>query len=329
MMHFLKISLTVLFSVIFIQLANAQGLLKKIKNKTQEKIEQKVEERAQERVDKEVDKQMDKQLDKVEDAIFNDEEYDSTDGEAGSTSRSEKRMTDMIKRMGVGGEPVPIQDSYSFQTLIQMHIESENKKGEKTSEGEFITHLSTESGILGYEFVSGDMAESDLGFIIIDAINKATIILSEEKGKKTGLVYGLGTFWGEVQEESMEELDFSETPDTYLSNPNVSKTGKTKTIAGYKCEEYKYTDEYSDSNIWITKDIKMNSKDFFGMLFKTSLYSHGMGWGYMMEATTVNKESGEKSTMIITEVNENSNKKVLMSDYEVTNLGSFTTPEGN
>lgn len=329
MKHFFRISLTVLFSIAFIQVVNSQGLLKNIKNKTQKKIEQKVEERAQERVDKEVDKQVDKQLDKVEDAIFNDEEYDSTNGEAGNTSRSEKRMTDMIKRMGVGGDPIPIQDSYSFQTLIQMHIESENKKGEKTSEGEFITHLSPESGILAYEFVSGDMAESDLGLIIIDAKNKATIILSEEKGKRTGLVYGLGTFWGDVQEESMEELDFSETPDTYLSNPNVKKTGRTKTIAGYKCEEYKYSDEITDSNIWITKDLKMNSKDFFSMLFKTSLYSHGMGWGYMMEATTVNKESGEKSTMIITDVNANSDKKVLMSDYEVTNLGSFAPPSEN
>jgi hypothetical protein len=179
---------------------------------------------------------------------------------------------------------------------------------------------------MAYEFVSGDMAEPDLGLIIIDATNGATIILSEDKGKKTGIVYGLGTFFQSVYDESFEDLDLSETPETYLMNPNVEKTGRSKTIAGLSCEEYKYTDEKTTSNIWITRDLKMNTQDFFGALFKTSLYSHGMGWGYMMEATSTNKESGEKSVMEVTRVDKNSNKKVVMSDYEITNIGSFGAP---
>jgi len=51
-----------------------------------------------------------------------------------------------------------------------------------------------------------------------------------------------------------------------------------------------------------------------------------MGWGCMMEATTVNKESGEKSVMEVTKVDKNSQKKVVMSDYQVTNIGSFGAP---
>lgn len=323
MKHLFRIGFTMLFSILLVQSASSQGLLKKVKNKTKKKIEQRVEERALERADKEIDKQ----LDKVEEAIFNDEESETATGESGtSKSRSEERMTDMIRKMGISGEPVPIEDSYSFNKLVQMHIESHDKNGKKTSEGEFITHLSSESQIVAYEFVSGDMAESDLGLIIADANNEATIILSEDQSEKTGLVYGLGTFSQTIQTESLEDLDLSETPETYLANPNVKKTGRTKTIAGFKCEEFTYTDEYSNSNIWITKDLKMNTKDFFSMLFKTSLYSHGMGWGYMMEATTINKESGEKSIMMVTNVDNNSNKTILMSDYEVTNLGSFATP---
>ena len=151
--------------------------------------------------------------------------------------------------------------------------------------------------------------------------------MNEEDGKKSGLVYGLGTFFNEVKDESYEDLDLSESPESYLANPNVKKTGRTKTIAGYQCEEYEYTDENAVSNIWITKDLKMNSKDFFSLLFKTSLYSHGMGWGYMMEATTINKENGEKSTMTVTRVDDNSNKKVVMGAYEVTNLGTFSVDE--
>jgi hypothetical protein len=316
----LRISLAIVFSCVISQSAISQGLLKDIKRQAKRNVEKRIEDRALDRADKEIDKQ----LDKIEEAIFDDDEEnsDSSANKNSSYSRSEERITNMMKKMGVG-EPVDFESSYSFENLVQMHIESYDKKGKKTSEGEFITHLSPDSKSMAYEFVSGDMAEPDLGLIIIDAKNGATIILSEENGKKTGIVYGLGTFFQSVHDESLEDLDLSETPETYLMNPNVKKTGRTKTIAGLKCEEYVYADENTESNIWITKDLKMNTQDFFGALFKTALYSHGMGWGYMMEATSVNKESGEKSVMEVTKVDKNSNKKVLMSDYQVTNIGSF------
>ena len=318
MKHFTTTILTVLISFFCFQNASSQGLLKNLKAKTQKKIEQRIEERATKAADEEIDNQ----LDKAEEAIFKSENTNSENEE--SIDGEQFMMMDMMKKMGVGGEPVPVQDSYSFNHLIQMHIESQNKQGEKTSEGEFITHLSPNSGIMGYEFVSGDMADPSMGFIIVDSENSATIILSEEQDTKTGIVYGLGTLFDEVKEESLEEMDMTETPETYLANPNVSKTGRSKTIAGYKCEEYKYSDENTESNIWITKDLKMNSKDFFGTIFKTSLYSHGMAWGYMLEATTLNKENGEKSIMTVTKIDNNSNKKVVMSDYDITNIGSFS-----
>lgn len=320
MKKLIRFALSVIFYLLFIQGVNGQGLMKGIKEKAQQKIEQRVEKRVEQKVDNEIDKQ----LDKAEDAIFKEKEKEEKES---TGKRNEERMTDLIRKMGVGGEPVPIEDSYTFDNLVQMHIESFDKSGKKTSEGEFITHLGSNSKSMAYEFISGDMAEPGMGFIIVDAVNKATIMLSEEDGKKTGLVYGLGTFFESVQEESMEDLDMSETPETYLANPNVSKTGRTKTIAGFKCEEYKYTDENSVSNYWITQDIKMNTKDFFSTLFKTSLYTHGMAWGYMMEATTVNNTNGEKSSMTVTRVDKNSNRKISLSDYQITNLGSFAQPE--
>ncbi len=325
MKHLIKFYLSILFVFFLFQPVLSQKLLKNIQNRTQQKIEERIEQRANEKADKEIDKQ----LDKVEDALFKDDEENAEtdiDGnKKSSNSRSEERLTNMMKKMGVG-EPVDIESSYSFDNLVQMHIESYDKKGKKTSDGEFITHLSNDSKSMAYQFISGDMAQPGMGFIIIDAKNGATIMLSEENGKKTGIVYGLGTLFESAAAGSQDDIDFSETPETYLANPNVEKTGRSKTIAGLSCEEYKYTDENTVSNIWITKDLKMNTQDFFGTLFKTALYSHGMGWGYMMEATTINKESGEKSIMEVTKVDKNSNKKVLMSDYQITNIGSFGAP---
>jgi hypothetical protein len=106
----------------------------------------------------------------------------------------------------------------------------------------------------------------------------------------------------------------------------LKKTGRTKNIAGYKCEEYTFNDEETESEVWITTDLKMNTQDFFSTLFKTSLYSQGIPWGYMMEATTRQKNSGEKSFMQVTRVDQNSNTRFVLADYKVTNLGSFQVP---
>lgn len=320
-----KIALPILFSVFLFQPVCAQKFLKNIADKAKEKVEQKVEERAERKLDEKIDQGLDKvegSLDKKDTVTENEESQSDSQREA----KTQQRMQGLLKGMGISGEPVPIADSYSFDHLIQMHIESADKSGKKTSDGEFITHLNPKSKSMAYEVISGDMAKPGQGMFIVDAENNAIIILSNEKGKKTGLVYGFQSFL-QTTGGTYNETALEETPEMYLANPNVEKTGRTKTIAGYKCEEYVYSDEESKSNIWITQDLKMNTQDFFSTLFKTSLYSRGFPWGYLMESTTVDKHSGDTSTMTVTRVDTNSNKKFSMSDYQVTNLGSLTVPD--
>lgn len=316
-----KVTLLFFFSITLLQPTQGQNILKRLKQKAQDKIEEKAEEKAE----KKMDEKIDEAFDKIEDSL--EKEDEGEDG-ASSSSNREDRMMGILKGMGMSGEPVPIADNYDFDYKIQMHIESYDKKGKQESTGEFITHLNPDTKSMAYEFVSGDMAKNDQGMFIIDAENGAMIILNDDdKGEKTGIVYGIGSFMQSIGETYIDE-ELEDSPETYLANPNVKKTGKTKNIAGYKCEEYVYTDEESksESHIWITRDLKMNTQDFFSTLFKTSLYSHGIGWGYMMEATTENLENGEKTTMQVTDVDDNSNINFSLNSYNITNLGSFTMP---
>ena len=321
----INILLFAFLSVIYVQPVQGQRILRKLQEKVQERAEEKVEER----VDKKIDEAIDKQLDKIEESLENESESDL--GASKSSSQSdrerEQRMQNILKGIGVGGEPVPVADAYTFKQMIEMRVESFDKNGKKESEGDFITHLSPDSKSMAYQIVSGDMGNPGQGMFIIDAENGATIILNEEKGEKTGIVYGMGAFFSSIG-ETYEEENLAETPEAYLANPNVKKTGRTKTIAGYKCEEYKFNDEETESEVWITRDLKMNTQDFFSTLFKTNLYARGVPWGYMMEATSIDKESGDKSIMQVTRVDANSNKRFNLSEYQITNLGSFSMPTG-
>lgn len=306
--------LLILFSISIIQPVQSQKLLKNISKK--------VNERAQKRFDKKIDKEVDKGLDKIEEELDKNSDEASTKD---SVSSGDQRLQRMMNKIGISTTPVPISDNYSFNLLIQMHIEAYDNKDKKTSDGEFITHLNTNSKCMAYQAIDGEIAKENQGLFIMDFENEATLLLSEENGKKKGIVYGIKGFMNTLG-ETYEPEEFDDTPETYLANPNVKKTGRTKKIAGYKCEEFVYSDDQSESNIWITKDLTMKTNDFFSTIFKTNLYSHGMPWGYMMEATTVDKINGEKSIMQVTKVDNNSKVNFSIKDYEITNLGSFQTP---
>ncbi|MDX8341137.1 DUF4412 domain-containing protein [Draconibacterium sp. IB214405] len=312
----IKIALLTCFAILFVQVACGQSFLDRVKNKAKNKIEQ--------RIDEKVDKEMDKSLDKIEnrlDSITGTENEDPTS----SDDLMQNRMSTMMQGLGMSGDPVPVEDNYSFNQLVQMHLEMYDNNEQQTQSGEFITHLNAKTGNLAYEVVSNDFGDTDQGLFIIDSKNQAMIMLNNKDGEKTGMVYGMGTFFENFEEYDTNESD-EETLDMSYLHPGVKKTGKTKKIAGYKCEQYTYNTEDVDSEFWITDELKTSDRDFFSTLFKTSALTNGMGYGYVMESTSKNKDSGNTNKMQVTRVDNNTSSNYDLSSYQITNLGTFKMP---
>src|SRR5690625_6957645 len=53
----------------------------------------------------------------------------------------------------------------------------------------------------------------------------------------------------------IEMAEDQETSENY----GIEKTGNTKTINGYRCEEYIIKDDHIVQHIWTTRDVKMSS----------------------------------------------------------------------
>ncbi len=306
-----------MLTIVFVQPAFGQRFLNKLSKKIKDKIEKKVEDKVDDKVDEEVDKTLDK-------AFEGEEEAESKSGE----NRDQERLQKFMKGIGMSGEPVPIADNYSFDTKIQMHIESYKSNGDLDNEGDFVTYMNPGNKNFAYEFVSGDYGEKGKGIFIMDFKNKAMIILSDDKGKKTGIVTGMDLNLDQNWEEAYEDLDEEEVKNINM-NPYLKKTGRTKTISGYKCVEYKYDnpDDHVESNFWVSKDADFKTRDYMSAIFKSAAYSRGMPWGFIMETKTLNTETKERSVMKVTELDDNANKKFSLSGYQVTNLGSIKIPE--
>ncbi len=307
------ISLLMCTFLLLASVSNAQSILNRIGKKIKEKVEQKTEEQVEEEVEQTID------------SIFG---KDSTD-EARNNENQPNNINGILKGIGMSGEPAPIEDSYQFESKIQMHIETYDSDGKMESNGDLTTWISSDIKNFAYEFISGDIENAGKGTFIMDIENEAMIILSEENGNISGIVYGFdtsnltysndGSSYEDLNDESIQSIN---------ANPYITKTGKTKTIEGCSCDEYTYDnpEEEVEGIFWISEDANIRTRDIMGTILKSASYSSGMPWGFVMESESTNKNTNERSLMKVTDLDNNANKTFNLSDYQITNLGSMTVP---
>lgn len=306
------IQLSFLF-LLFASLASpAQAqLLKKLQEKVNKKLEQELE--------TEVDKETDKALDEImaeDSSQVSDEAVEQT------------RVNAIMASMKLGGEPIPIEDSYRFQSKIQMHIETYDSQGKQDSKGDFITWTNPGEANFAYQFTSGNVGDNNKALIIMDSKNHAMIMLNQEGQEKTGLVYGYNP--ESFSDWADSDVDTDENPDIENINYNqyLKKTGRTKEVAGYSCEEYRYSnpEENSEASFWISSEVEISTKDLVGEIFKSANYASGMPWGFVMELESWDKDSQERSFMQVTDIDKKANANFDLSGYQINNLGSINIP---
>ncbi len=323
-------------SMVFISIPiTGQSFLEKMAKKAEKKAKQEAASRAEKEATEKMDKELEKAFDSIEKQYEKEQKKESkhsSNSNSNNQQSANKDLNSFMSKMGVSTEPVSIEDSYSFNSSVTMNFKSYSKNGKLENDGNMISYFVTGQNCIAYEFIDGNIKTSQkekTGTFILDYKNKATIILSDENGEKSGLAYGLGDMvddddWEEAMKDNPE---FNKQQESGIVNPQVKKTGNTKSILGYRCEEYKYDDEDISSTFWITDEVKWNNKGVISNVFSASIYSYGTPNGFLMESVSVDKETGEKSTYTITDIDKNANKTFDVSQYQITNIGSMKMPQ--
>jgi len=299
MKYFKVILLTIIVSISFSHTSKAQ-FLKKLKKRVQQAAEKVVIDKVAEKGEQEAGKTMD--------SILNiDPNYQA------------KNQEQLLNSFMQSGENIEVADSYSFDTNVIMEMVIEDKKGPTTFD--YSMWFTKNASYMATEIKNIDTEKSKNqkipgGMItVMDDENQAMIIIMEEQ--KMAQIISM---------ESIKDIAIEETKNDDILIPKITKTGKSKKILGYNCEEFITKTEEGSMNLWITQDIRLFQKNMFAN-FNKSLRSNPFqnipeaAKGFMMEMHMVS-DKGVKSSMYVRSISKK-NKTINIKDYQLMNLSGF------
>lgn len=153
---------------------------------------------------------------------------------------------------------------------------------------------------------------------ILDDKNQAMIIIMEEQ--KMAQLLSMA----KIKDIAVEE---NEIDDDNTGFKAIKKTGNTKKILGYNCEEFMSENEINKFSFWVTKELDLFQKNMFFNLSK-SLGGNTFedipkeAQGFMMEMGYENLSNNEKGNMVVIDI-QNEDKTIRMDDYQLLSLGQF------
>lgn len=291
-----------------------------------DRAKDKAEKKTNQRVDQKIDKGIDKGLDAIE-GIFKkkkkkkkEEDSDSQNenrrqAESDTQEQNEKTNSAMMKMFG-GGD-VEVKDSYSFDHSIDIYTELYNKKGKLESSSEMTMLLSDSEPIFG---MTTD-AEGKSMKMIFDYENyqMITVPQKQEGGQNMAMVISLDP-------EAIDDLN--EDDEGQPDDVRFVKTGRTKTISGHNCEEYKIEDEDQedyDVFVWIEPDGDFNWMEAFSQMAEQQkkndmVYPADYPEGMVVQTVSKNRKNKEKQVSTMKNLQKNNRTTISTEGYQFMNL---------
>lgn len=295
---------TLLFSIVFLfgfQTAEAQLLKRALQRGANRAVEKKVE------------KEAEKQTGRMLDSLFKtkDREVKGRDSDSVSAEDQRRGMRMMQEMLG-GVNTADLPESFSFDTRIIW--ESEDEKGKKTEMYMFFEPDGVNFGMSPEPFEGSDFET----FTVMNPEDEYIAVFTNSDGQKSLISMPFMTdkmksYMVDKQEESGEDSEFS-----------IKKTGKTRTISGYSCEEYIITTDEYIQNAWITEDLDVTN-GLYSIFQQAYAENKKMGMpdlsqGFPMEVEMTKRKTGKKSYLRTKSV-ESKNLSLKTADYETMGMG--------
>jgi len=298
-----KFSLFILFAALLFNTSADAQILSKLKKRVQEATEEVIVEKTAEKAAQETGKAMDSLLDI-------DPDYE------------QKQMDQWQGIFAQGGADIPIEDVYNFDTNVLYTMElSSNDQPSVVDYSMWFSgtenYMATQvSNIQSSDKKNSQMPTSMVS--VIDENNMAMIVLMEEQ--QIAQVISM---------EKIQDISTSENEEEGIdaSFESIKKTGNTKKILGYTCEEFTSENDENKISFWITQELELYQKNMF---FNISKSLGGSSFdkipkdakGFMMEMNFENLKNNEKGKMVVKKITKEK-KSIETTGYQYMNLSQF------
>ncbi len=231
------LSMYMLISLLSVNNLEAQ-LLKKLKNKVKQATEDVLAEKAAQETEKTLDSLLEV-----------DPDYQP---------EYEKQLQQM---MTAGAEDIKIEESYVFNTRViyQMTVTDQDKSTDVNYEmwySENEAYMATKM----FDDKNSDSKDTPNSILsILDDKNKAIVVIMEDQ-KIAQLMPMTDIDESDVHDPDVDEIKSIEE-DTEFEN--LKKTGRSKEILGYNCEEFVAQNDSNKYSYWVTKELSLFHKNMF------------------------------------------------------------------
>ncbi len=223
-----------------------------------------------------------------------------------ASSLQAQGLEDILGQVATSNTKAVYQQEYKFDAYLQMEISN-------LGENSVVYDLYTNNNGSSYAVFFTEGGSNSV--ILLDTKNSSLLMLAEENGEKTGMAMG-------INPEALAEMSAkaSETDKSYADY----KTGKTKDILGYTCDEYLIKEGGTEITLWASEKLGkevsrevLATQQLFGGAF---IQGTGMK-GMVMEYIYKDDSDGEKRTLKVTKIDLDARNSVKVSDYAVMSLG--------
>jgi hypothetical protein len=200
------------------------------------------------------------------------------------------------------------KELYKFDGSLTMQLNSYQNDGDTN-------HVTAKSFISKTEKYMGiammgvpGMGEAGMN-MVLDLKDSITYMLMEMGGEKHGMCMSMNS---PMIKSKMKEMK----NDSSMDFKKYKKTGNTKKILGYTCEEYKYQDKNKTQTYWITNDGGDWWKTFSSVWNNDNSLVKAQGFeGMLLEMHMSDKKQNMNIDMVVTELNKDKPSEMSTKDY--------------
>ena len=300
-------SLIVSLIIVATSISSVQAqLFKKLQNRVQTKMEQKVEDKLVEELSEEITRRAMKPIDNAFEEMFRSsfkEQYGKEYDDSEYDGDPEKQAEMMAAIMGSMYGNVELPESYDFQHILDIAV---TDFGEKKS-NDLRMLVAPDQNVFAMEQKDGKKE-----VIMVFDIENDKVVMFNQHDKTVMALPNVMKMAGAFAKVEMEKE---------MSKPfKFEKINKSKKVAGYQSQGYKYEADEDKGEFFLTTSLPFDWQDTFGSILEQmspNFYKEHPEYdikGMLMYSETKRAEDGKKSKWEVKKVSSDE-LKLVTADY--------------